>query len=251
VSPWAVDALLGLLVSAPIIIFFCEITPKVIGARANLLISIGTANSLELIYNLFKPVRSVLKKITDAVARLTGAKVRSTEEVLKESDFMLMLEEGHKEGAIQENELELIKKVFEFDDTTVARVFTPLTQVQSFSVNTTLKGALTTLRTQRFSRIPITAASNRRQVLGILYSKDILSAKLDPDRMSLTVAELMRKPLFVNPGMRLNALFRKFKQQKTHMAIVQGPSGETLGVITMSDILDSLFEDVFPDEDGA
>jgi CBS domain containing-hemolysin-like protein len=31
------------------------------------------------------------------------------------------------------------------------------------------------------------------------------------------------------------------------MAIVQGPKDETLGVVTMSDVLDALFEDIFPD----
>lgn len=47
--------------------------------------------------------------------------------------------------------------------------------------------------------------------------------------------------------MRLNALFRKFKQQKTHMAVVQGGAGEALGIVTMSDVLDTLFDEYLGD----
>ena len=65
----------------------------------------------------------------------------------------------------------------------------------------------------------------------------------------MSVDAVMRKPLFVSPTMRLNTLFRKFKQQKTHMAVVQGNSGDALGIVTMSDVLDTLFEDIMPDPD--
>jgi CBS domain containing-hemolysin-like protein len=66
--------------------------------------------------------------------------------------------------------------------------------------------------------------------------------------MDESVAELMLDPVFVAPSMKLNALFRRFKQQKTHMAVVQKTSGDALGIITMSDVLDVLFDDLFPDE---
>jgi len=65
----------------------------------------------------------------------------------------------------------------------------------------------------------------------------------------MTADALMRKPLFVSPSMRLNALFRKFKQQKTHMAVVQADSGDALGIVTMSDVLNTLFDDILPEHD--
>ena len=65
--------------------------------------------------------------------------------------------------------------------------------------------------------------------------------------MSLTVDTLMRKPLFVSSSMKVNALFRKLKQQKTHMGVVQGPGGDPIGIVTMSDVLEALLEDVLPD----
>lgn len=281
IPAWMLSTVLSLIISTPIVLMLCDITPKMIGSRANRLIAPLTAGPLTALYDTFKPVRFVLSRLVEYVAKLTTPAVYPAPEpgenlsalrteleakseaepetssdkernlkLLRESDFILMLEEGHKEGAVQQTELELIKNVFALDDTTVAEVFTPLPQVQTLTERTTLRSALNMMRSQKHSRIPITTTSNlsaKRQVVGVLYSKDLLRARLQPEQMGATVESLMRKPLFVNHTVRLNSLFRKFKQQKTHMAVVQGASGDALGIVTMSDVLDALFEDVLPD----
>jgi putative hemolysin len=159
----------------------------------------------------------------------------------------MMVEEGKKEGAIEESEYELIQNVFDLDDTTVGQVYTPMTQAQTVITTATLKDVLISMRNERHSRIPVVTA-NRKQVVGILYTKDLLRAKLDPNLMSIRVEEVMRKPYTVAATTRLNALFRKLKQQKTHMAIVQSTAGEAIGIVTMTDVLEALFGDMLPDE---
>ncbi|HUP58168.1 MAG TPA: CNNM domain-containing protein [Bdellovibrionota bacterium] len=254
--PWAVDTVLGLLATAPFVLFFGEITPKVIAARANQLIATLAIGPLSFVYSAFAPVRMVLKRLIATVSRWAGdeatAFAHSTEpdgeRILKESDFLLMLEEGHKEGAIGQNELDLIKRVFQFDDTTVSSIFTPLSAVQTLPGKTTARSAIQSVRSQMYSRMPITG-DDKKKVVGILYAKDLLRAKLQTDLPNVTVDTLMRKPLFVPPTMRLNALFRRFKDQKTHMAVVESPSGDALGVVTMSDVLETLLEDLLPDDE--
>ncbi len=263
IPDWASQTLIGILIATPIILLFCEITPKVIAARMNRLIAILTAGPLNIIYDLFKPIRYALKITVAMIIRLIPSEnkrrivlypeVNSTdttkhETILKESDFLLMVEEGHKEGAIQEEELELIRNVFELNNTPVSEISTPLSQVLTLPVTTTIKGALAAVRNQKYSRIPI-IGMNRKEIVGILYSKDLLRSKIQADSFPDTVTSLMRKPFFVPPTMKLNALFRRFKQHKIHMAIVKAPNGEITGVVTMNDILDALFEDLFTEED--
>jgi putative hemolysin len=50
--------------------------------------------------------------------------------------------------------------------------------------------------------------------------------------------------------MKVNSLFRQFKLQKIHMAIVKTAHGEVTGVVTMNDILDTLFEELFSEEEN-
>lgn len=252
-SHWLSDLLRGTGLTTLIILFACEITPKVVGAKANQLIATVSSPPLSMIYDLIKPIRWVLQTLVSFTSRKLQDDPHGENSLknskLKESEFLLMVEEGHKEGAIHQSELELIQNVFEFDDSRVEAILTPLSQVHTLSMDTSVKAALSTRRSRRFSRIPITTP-NRRQIVGILYTKDLLRAKLEQGMMDHPVSELMKKPLFVHPSMQLNALFRRFKQQRTHMAVVQRSSGETVGVVTMDDVLESLFGDLLPDEEG-
>lgn len=247
---WAMHALLGTLISAPIILVVCDITPKAAAARVNTLIASATIKPVTFIYQLLRPIRFILKRVVASVSRWAGRSepMINEEAMLKESDFLLMVEEGHKEGALHASEVELIKNVFELDDTTVEDVFTPLTEVKSLPHDCAIRDALVAIRTFHYSRVPVTSA-NRREVLGILYSKDLLRAKLEPEQLDLPISQVMLDPVFVLPTMKLNTLFRRFKQQKSHMAIVQRHTGDTLGIITMADVVDTLFGELFPEED--
>ena len=274
---WMFNTFLGLVVTTPVILIFCEITPKVIAVKINQIIAVLTINPLTIVYHLFKPIRYPLKAIANFVSGWINRHWRSDsvsspaaheepkESILNETDFLLMLEEGRKEGAIQESELELIKNVFELDNTSVEEVCTPLAQVLSLPATTTVNGALAAMRSRKYSRIPVTGKS-KKDVIGILYSRDLLRAKLqagsaispgagNPIEITgsglisgatvVTIGEIMRKPFFVSSSIKLNRLFRKLKQQKTHIAIVKNADGEVTGLVTMSDILDVLFDEFF------
>ena len=237
VPAWAYQTGIGLVITTPILLFCCEITPKVVGARANHLVSSLTVGLLTSIYRGLKPIRALLSLVTNAP---------DSQAIIREADFLFLLEEGKNEGAIQVSELDLIRNVFALDHTTVEDVLTPFSRVFSLSAESSVRDALITMRTQRFSRIPIVEGE---QILGVLYAKDILNAKLHAAKMDAPVTTLMRKPIFVSSSMSLNALFRKFKQQKIHMGIVQsaGLPDRVGGVVTMSDILDALFNDLYRD----
>ena len=249
---WFVDIGLSTLITTPIVLFACEVTPKVIGARANQLIATANAGPLTLIYDSLKPVRRALILMISLVSgRNRGMASPSPvpgEGVLKETEFMMMVEEGHKEGAIHESEMGLIRRVFELDDTTVQEIAQPIHRVLTIPADMTLRAAAQALKSQRYSRIPVTAPGKR--VIGVLYAKDMLRARLHPELLEQTVASVMRKPLFVPPKMQLNSLFRRFKQARTHMALVQEAGGPVLGVVTMNDVLNALFEDLLEEEHG-
>jgi putative hemolysin len=260
IPPWAIDTFLSVIFTTPILLFLCEATPKVIAARANQSIALLASGPLNSIYYLFRPVRRSLQWVLHILLLSLGLRKKGGNDssliegerqgLLKESEFLLMLEEGHKEGAIQEGELELIRNVFALDDTPVSEITTPIAKAQMISDLTTVKGALTLLNLRKYSRIPVTTGPSR-EITGVLYTKDLLRAQTEPQLLSLPVSSLMKKPLFVSSDMRLNSLFRKFKALKSHMAIVQTPEKRIVGIVTMNDVLDELFEDIkplFPEE---
>lgn len=251
---WALQSLAGTLITWPIVLLLCEITPKVIAARASQLVATLSSGPLTIAYDFFKPVRATLTGFLDLLSRTLGNKEGGgyplREQMLREEEFLSMLEEGHKEGDIQESEMELIRNVFDLDDTQVSEIMVPLDKVLALPMNTPVKQALSSLPTRQFSRIPIVGA-NKKSIVGVLYSKDLLLARLEGDAEALngTVAVLMRKPMVVQPTLRVNGLFLRMKKQKMHMAIVENQGGEAIGVVTMNDVLEALFEDLIPDDE--
>jgi putative hemolysin len=258
---WALQTLAGTLITWPIVLLFCEITPKVIAARASQLIAALSAGPLTVAYDAFRPFRAALTAVVNGFARLLSSGTKKTggsrasasegeEQILKEEDFLSIVEQGHREGDIQQSEMSLIRKVFELDNTPVSEVMLPFDQVLSLPASTPVRAALGALPTRRFSRIPIHGL-NRKRIEGVLYSKDLLIARLenDPETLSATVATLMRRPMTVAASTRLNNVFLRMKKQKMHMAIVENPLGEAVGVVTMNDVLETLFEDLMPDEE--
>ena len=80
-------------------------------------------------------------------------------------------------------------------------------------------------------------------VRGILMTKDLLRfqwAETPPDRRAIEA--LLRPAWFVPPGKTCGGLLREFQQKRGHMAIVLDEHGGMLGLVTLHDILEELFE---------
>jgi putative hemolysin len=265
IPEWLFQLLIGTLLTTPILLVLCEATPKVIATRANLIIALIAAKPLTLLHRFMIPARIILSRILRIVDWLLGSRKQTTEAErrnedhgkprpkLREEDFLSMVEQGHAEGAIQTEELELIRKVFELDDRRVEDITTSLSQIKSLPAQMSVAEALGIMKHGTpYSRLPVFQPGNPAQIVGVLYSKDLLIARLDPSLAGESIQVMMRKPFVVSPNLKLGSLFRRFKQSQTHMAVVEGQDGAALGVVTMTDVLEALFEDFLDidEEDG-
>ena len=65
------------------------------------------------------------------------------------------------------------------------------------------------------------------------------------------IEKLLVEPIFVRPNVHLDTLLDEFKKKRTHMAVVQSKELETLGILTMEDIIEELVGDLDnADKDG-
>ncbi len=254
--PWLIDVALGVLVTSPILLLLCEITPKVVAARVNTLAAAASSRPLLLLYHLMWPIRFAVRIVEIAIKKLMPG-VRgegpliSGSAKLREEDFLNLVEEAQKEGTIQSTELGLIRNVFDLDDTLVSEVTTPLSRVFMLPQIATLQQALASMQEgaagQRYSRIPV-YGKTRSEIVGLLYSKDLLLARHERMDPSTPISELMWKPFVVSASTQLNSLFRKMKRQRTHLAVITGERGIPIGVATMSDVLEALLDELLVDD---
>jgi putative hemolysin len=194
-----------------------------------------------------RPIRTGIKRVIALVAR-TPQTPRPVP-LLKEQEFLYLLEEGHREGAIRASELELIRNVFELDDTAVSEIYTPIAQVATIPAGITGREALQRFKGKRYSRVPVVDATAHK-VIGILFTKDLLFQKMNPIELNHPIDAIVHRPLIVAPSTRLNVVFRRMREMRAHMAVVETKPGHAVGVVTMHDVLDAIFEELFVEEDG-
>jgi CBS domain containing-hemolysin-like protein len=101
---------------------------------------------------------------------------------------------------------------------------------------------------QGYSRIPVHGTGGIDDVLGILYARDLL-ARAAGLGQAVRIESLLKKPFFVPPQRRADALLRDFQVRKVHMAVVVDEYGGVEGLVTMEDILESLFGDIYDERD--
>ena len=235
---WQMQSVVGILVTTPIILIFCELTPKVVATRAN-----------QLIISLFLPFvygcYVVLKPLVTFIKMFFPKQPIKDLHNLHEEDFIIIAEEHAETGHLHETELELIKNIFEMDDTRVEQLSTPIKKILTLPSNYTLdQAAKIALKDKIFSRVPISGTS-KEDIVGVLNTKDLVSLKLNPELKKESVMSIAKEPLVISGSITLEALFKKMKSKKVQVAFTKNSLGKITGMITLQDILDTVIEEAF------
>jgi CBS domain containing-hemolysin-like protein len=217
--------------------------------RTPLLYAYRLATPLWVFHKLIGPVRWALQRCTEGLLSLWGASSPSAEEELLEREYLGLVEMGHREGVLESEERRLIHRVFEFGDQPVSRVMTPRMDMFSLPLEMDLQEVVHQVRESGFSRIPV-HRQQRDDVVGILYAKDLLRLRLpgESDR-PFSLSQLLHEPYFVPTHMAIDELFKEFQRRKLHMAICVDEYGGIAGLVTMEDLLEELFGEIYDEYD--
>ncbi len=233
----------NLITVLPIMLIFGEITPKVIGAKANLATLSLFLGPFWWFYRLSFPLRFLIEHTVNFLTRPFRRRQPVKEDQVKEEDIRMLLDEGKKKGVIHSVEQDIIENLFEIDDDKVIDLATPLNDCMTVRQDDSPKSVIDRLKKRFYARIPVIGDSPDR-IVGILYAKDLLNF-INRDENEMLVRDLMKDPLIVKPQMKAEVLFRRFRQLKRHIAVIESKPGHCVGVITMEDLLEQMFGELW------
>jgi CBS domain containing-hemolysin-like protein len=145
--------------------------------------------------------------------------------------------------ALNEEEREMIRSIFDLSETTVDEIMVPRIHVTAADINADLKTVLTLVREEAHSRFPV-YKETVDQIVGILYVKDILSWLSEHEPEEWNLSSLMKKCHYVPMGKKVNDLMKEFKAKHLHLAVIVDEYGGTAGIVTMEDILEEIVGDI-------
>lgn len=226
------------------ILVFGEVTPKSWAAHHAERVSLFAAPVLLVFGRLVFPLVWALERFSDWLHRVTAL---TTDPTVTESEVMSLVEYGAEEGTIEDEELELIERVFAFNDVRVRDVMTPRGEIFSLPGSMRLSDALPDILNASFSRIPI-YGSNPDDIIGFVHLRDILEA-VAWGKQDQLLQQFAREPLFVPQTQPIDELFASLRQQKRHLALVVNEYGMFQGVVTLEDLIEELVGEIYDESD--
>lgn len=227
-----------------LILVFGEITPKSLATSYAERISLFIARPLLFFLRAIYPLVWFFEKFTDWVHRRAGA---NADPMVTEAELISMAEHGAKEGSIDDDEQEMIERIFAFDELTVRDVMTPRDQLFSLESSRKVKDVLSEVLQQPYSRIPL-YDRNPDDISKVLYLRDLLEAVAEGN-LEAALSEISHDLEFVAQYQRIDELFAKLRHASSHITVVVDEHGVLRGIVTLEDLLEELVGEIYDESD--
>ena len=243
--------LFSVFVMVPLLLLFCEVTPKTIAVSNPVRVSTGlVAGPMSVWLKVVTPVLWVIRGISDRITTLLAGEEKSPENILQIDEFRTLVETGAKEGQLTAVERALIHNLLESGDTEIVEIMTPRARTKFISDTMNVTEALESFREYRHPRVPVYRGS-RDNLVGFLHAEDLLPLILDgADLETLTLAELLRPPVVAPLTKKVDEMFDFFQANKARAAAVLNEFGGVEGFVTMKDVLTFIFGQISGDVRG-
>ncbi|MDH4098608.1 MAG: hemolysin family protein [Nitrospira sp.] len=220
-----------------------DVIPKTLAAKFAVPVTLNMAYPVYWVQIFLQPILFVMVPL---IHKLTGGK-GLTLPLVTEEELKIMLDEGGKAGALEFEEVKMIKNVFQLKDITAEDAMTPRIYVFSLDGSLRLKEAQELLYGSKYSRIPVYDGT-LDNITGILYKSKALT-ELAQGRSEARLRDIAHPPLFVPAGKTADDLMKQFQQEKRHMGIVVNEFGGVMGLVTLEDLLEEVVGEIVDETD--
>jgi putative hemolysin len=230
-----------------------ELVPKGISLGHSERTALLVAPPVRLFFVVFRPLIWFLQKSSELTLRLLGLEPPGAEgAVYSEAELKLLLERSTVEGELEEEEQEMLYKVFDFADKEARDVMVPRPEVVVVAADMPPEECLRKVLDSPYTRFPVYRESPEH-IVGVLHLRDLLNAMNERGIAQVEIEQILRPPYIVPENKDIAALLKEFRRTNQHMAIVVDEYGDMEGLVTLEDVIEEIvgeIEDEFdlPDE---
>ena len=221
-------------VTTVLILVFSEIIPKTIGTNTWRRLMGFTAYTIRLLIVVLFPIVVLVQWLTKLIT-----KKDEEETAVSREEVAAMADMGEDEGVIDEDENKIIQNVIKLNDIKAYDVMTPRVVAATAPESMTLKAFYRTEEYSHFSRIPV-YAEEEDFITGYVLRSEALE-ELAEDHFSKPLGDIKREiPLF-NEEMSVADIWDSLLKHKEQIAGIIDEFGSFQGIITLEDIIETIF----------
>ena len=156
--------------------------------------------------------------------------------------------ELEKAGPLEADQHEMIKSIFDLQQTTAREIMIPRVDIVAAEKNTPIDELIDLVVGAGYSRIPIYQDSIDN-IVGVVNAKDLLNM-LKEGKQSANLEQIIRPAYFIPESKKVDDLLREFKEKKVTQAIVVDEFGGIAGLVSIKDVLEEIVGEIADEYDS-
>ncbi|ORZ39645.1 hypothetical protein BCR44DRAFT_1412039 [Catenaria anguillulae PL171] len=256
----------AVVISSTLIVIFGEVIPQAVCSRYGLRIGATFAGFVWLLMVALSPVAWPLAKLLDSIL----GEAEGTTYKRAELKALVSLHEHSEQhfGPLSNDEVTIIKAVLDLRDKSVASIMTPLEHVYMLNWDELLdEDKVHELVDKGHSRVPVFAGTDRRNIVGMLLVKKLVSYEPSECRKVKDFVHFIHSVPVLEPNANCYDVLNLFQEGRSHLAVVvdddprlirtasfgavepeSRPVLNVLGIITLEDVIEELIGEEIIDE---
>lgn len=244
------DILLAFFVNSIFTFLFINLIPKYYAYSNPEKAGLSMYYPIKFLYIVFKPIISLVTLISSPMLSKIGDNFGKTINNITAAEIKDIVESSHKTGLLNHYDTTIMRSALTIEDLPVSSIITPRVDIESVSIDTTLKDTLDLMIKDEYSRLPV-YEDNVDNIVGVVHIKDLLKIlKTESNNNSKSVKSFMRKVFHVPESKKVMDLLREMQAKSVQLAIVSDEYGGTSGLVTMEDILEEIVGEIRDEHDS-
>ena len=225
-------------IAAVLIIIFCEITPKVIGATHPERISMITSWVIRPLIVILKPITWLINLFVTLLLKLfrVNTEANKNSQMSAEELRSVVLESTH---FIPNKHRSILVNLFNLENIQVDDVMTPRSRMEVLDLARPIEEVIHQLETCYHNKLPV-CEEDTDKVIGILAVRKALSLLGDEELTHNNFKDLLSEPYFIPSGTPVLQQLQYFQENQERIGLVVDEYGIVQGLVTIEDILEEL-----------
>ncbi len=234
---------LAFLIITALEIIFGELTPKWIALERSEATALWLVGPLELFMTTFSPFIRLVHGTAQGVIKTLGFHGADRRAMVHSEEELKMLVTASQEaGVLEEQEEQMLHRVFGFADLTAGQVMVPRTELVAVAAEMPLAELVTQIARGRHTRLPV-YRDDLDNVVGMLHVVDLLRA-MAAGESKTNAGALAREVLTVPETLGADDLLGEMRRRRAREALVIDEYGGTAGLVTFESLMERIVGEI-------